>query len=416
MKKLPFMLFFIALYFCYNSLFAQAIQIDCTNERVGIGQSPTYSRLTVSGAISASSLSASPIQCSQIDHGNYGYLALSDNTVLAVNGSYYNSIGLSVSGGSSYTAYFNGNVQIDGNLNVTGTIQGSDKRLKKEISTLNGIDLLKKMERFEGKTFKFKNNDELKTLYQSGEINFLTDTINIISECEAACYRESKKDKTKYEELIQLGTNEYKNEILRLYKNEVLKIYNFNEIIDDTLGVIIRFPNYDDSKSQYGFIAQEVVEEFPELVAFDKTRKIYGVNYVNFVPILFEAIKAQQQQIETLQALVYAQENDIIELKNKDLKSATIDNVEKEKSELFQNTPNPFNQSTTIKYYLENDVTDAFISVCNLNGTQLKSIPIHQSGEGSITIERETLQPGIYLYALVANGQLVDTKKMMITE
>jgi len=37
-------------------------------------------------------------------------------------------------------------------------------------------------------------------------------------------------------------------------------------------------------------------------------------------------------------------------------------------------------------------------------------------GKGSINIECRELKPGIYLYALITDGQLVDIKEMVITE
>jgi hypothetical protein len=174
-----------------------------------------------------------------------------------------------------------------------------------------------------------------------------------------------------------------------------------------------------ERKNKFGFLAQDVIKIIPEVVDYDDSTDNYGIIYTNLIPVLTQAIKEQQQQIETLKALLTAQEADLIGLKSNGQKSVTIDNTGSEQSDgsaIYQNTPNPFNQSTEIKYYLAADVVNALISVCNLNGTQLKSIPINQTGEGSVTIDRETLQPGIYLYALVANGELVDTKKMMITE
>jgi hypothetical protein len=172
-------------------------------------------------------------------------------------------------------------------------------------------------------------------------------------------------------------------------------------------------------KGQIGFLAQDVYEILPEVVVYDDSTDIYGITYSKVVPLLVEAIKEQQQQIETLKALLTAQEADLIGMKSSGTKSATIDNIGLEKGEgsvLYQNTPNPFNQSTEIKYHLAEGVTNAFITVCNLNGTLLNTVQLEQTGNGSISIARGALKPGIYLYTLVANGQMVDTKKMMITE
>jgi len=85
-------------------------------------------------------------------------------------------------------------------------------------------------------------------------------------------------------------------------------------------------------------------------------------------------------------------------------------------SPLMQNHPNPFNVNTTIEFFLANDVNDAKIYIYNMNGTQLKSIELHQKGDGSITLNGGELQAEMYMYSLVTDGQLIDTKQMLLTE
>ena len=54
---------------------------------------------------------------------------------------------------------------------------------------------------------------------------------------------------------------------------------------------------------QIGLLAQELEEVFPELV--EKNEKgIMSVNYSGMIPILLDAIKEQQQQIDDLQKQV----------------------------------------------------------------------------------------------------------------
>jgi len=83
---------------------------------------------------------------------------------------------------------------------------------------------------------------------------------------------------------------------------------------------------------------------------------------------------------------------------------------------LYQNSPNPFSVSTKIEYYLPADVQKATIYIYDMNGTQLKSIPLNQKGNGSITINGNELKAGMYMYSLIADGQVVDTKRMILTD
>ena len=49
-------------------------------------------------------------------------------------------------------------------------------------------------------------------------------------------------------------------------------------------------------------------------------------------------------------------------------------------------------------------------------GRLLQSLPISSFGHGSVTISGSTLQAGMYVYSLVVDGQMVDTKRMILTK
>lgn len=55
------------------------------------------------------------------------------------------------------------------------------------------------------------------------------------------------------------------------------------------------------NQKDMGFLAQEVEKVFPEAVSYDEEFDIYSVNYVKLIPVLVEALKEQQVQIESLQ-------------------------------------------------------------------------------------------------------------------
>jgi hypothetical protein len=51
-----------------------------------------------------------------------------------------------------------------------------------------------------------------------------------------------------------------------------------------------------------------------------------------------------------------------------------------------------------------------------MSGSPVKTISIIQKGKGSIIINGAELNPGMYLYTLIADGKEVDTKRMILTE
>jgi hypothetical protein len=50
-----------------------------------------------------------------------------------------------------------------------------------------------------------------------------------------------------------------------------------------------------------------------------------------------------------------------------------------------------------------------------MTGTLLKTFEINQRNEGNIIINANEFIAGMYLYSLVCDGKIVDTKQMMLT-
>jgi hypothetical protein len=216
---------------------------------------------------------------------------------------------------------------------------------------------------------------------------------------------------------------------------QIMKIhgyhYNFKESAMKGMPTLAK-ASY--SRKQIGFIAQELEKEFPELVYKpDSVRSTYAVNYIGMIPVLLEGLKNQQRQIDNLQKIALSQEQDIIDLKNQvallkngnssKTKSAKVVETETIPSAitsnqiaLYQNAPNPFNQSTQIGYYIPDATQSATLYIYNMNGLQIKSIPIQTKGNGNVTINGSELKAGMYIYTLVADGKEIDTKRMILTE
>jgi hypothetical protein len=161
-------------------------------------------------------------------------------------------------------------------------------------------------------------------------------------------------------------------------------------------------------KDNLGFVAQEVLKILPEAVVYDEEIDRYYLEYNAIVPVVVEAMKEQQTQIETLKSEISSLKNSTKE------KSVTIDNTSP--ATLDQNIPNPFSANTTIKMYVPNTVSRSTLYIYNMQGEQIKQIAVNERGNTSVTIEGHSLKAGMYLYTLIADGKEVDTKKMILTE
>ncbi|MNQ90328.1 hypothetical protein D3C85_1056650 [compost metagenome] len=176
--------------------------------------------------------------------------------------------------------------------------------------------------------------------------------------------------------------------------------------------------------NQIGLIAQELETVFPELVGevpgldqFDENGKVSGklpslkaVNYEGLIPVLIAAVQEQQKQIDEQNAT-------IAELKNRlPANDMLTGNAVEAKIRLYQNEPNPFNRETTIRYYVPESIGEAYIAVYDMTGKQLLTVPLTQKGENRITVASNSLSAGMFMYAIIANNKLIDSKRMIITD
>ena len=169
-----------------------------------------------------------------------------------------------------------------------------------------------------------------------------------------------------------------------------------------------------DSKNHVGFLAQDLEMILPEAVNYDEENDNYYVDYIAIIPYLVEAIKEQQLIIDDLQT-------EVANLKgNSKEKSATLDNTqinaEAQAATLNQNIPNPFSETALIEMYIPATVTNAKLYIYNMQGNQIDSFTISERENTSVTIDGFTLNAGMYLYTLIADGKEADTKKMILTE
>lgn len=81
---------------------------------------------------------------------------------------------------------------------------------------------------------------------------------------------------------------------------------------------------------------------------------------------------------------------------------------------LKQNNPNPFTENTVIEYSLPETVQTASLYIYDMNGKQIEQIALTERGESSVTVNGGHLSAGMYLYSLIADGKVIDTKRMIL--
>jgi hypothetical protein len=172
----------------------------------------------------------------------------------------------------------------------------------------------------------------------------------------------------------------------------------------------------EKGKNNIGFLAQEVQEVLPEIVNYEKSSDTYSIQYTALIPVLVEALKEQQAQIEDLRLQLKSLERccDTYEKSIIITSNNSLENRTQVKGWLGQNIPNPFNERTIIPCNVPENSSRANITIFNMMGNQLKQITITGKGDQKIDVERDLFVPGIYLYSLVVDGKEIDTKKMIL--
>ncbi|PHN06580.1 tail fiber domain-containing protein [Flavilitoribacter nigricans] len=191
---------------------------------------------------------------------------------------------------------------------------------------------------------------------------------------------------------------------------------------------------------QFGLIAQDLETVFPNLVRetrqmeeeIDGGTMVKSVNYIGLIPVLIaslqemdDALIAKEEEIDKIRAENAEQQKQIDELKAIMERLLALQPDEAatgsyvlpldQKARLDQNFPNPFHQNTLIRYFIPGNVQDAQIQVTSPDGKVLGTVRIAETGHGQLTIKAGTYPAGNYIYSLILDGKVQESKKMVLT-
>lgn len=201
--------------------------------------------------------------------------------------------------------------------------------------------------------------------------------------------------------------------LTQLLKMNVVK-YNIKQIpveLGDTAIVSTDYYLNESNvldKKHFGLIAQELQLLYPDLVT-ESNNGFLSVNYVEIIPLLIKSIQELTLKLDYLsQKAAMSQSRDNL---------ASITNIDDENEcILYQNNPNPFTDNTIINCTLNEEAKQAILYIYDINGHQIDNISIVERGNVKIVLEGHRFVPGIYLYSLVVDNCIIDTKRMIITK
>ena len=282
-------------------------------------------------------------------------------TGAAVYGTVYNDLGTALSTGDKYAGFFRGNVKATGSIVAGSTIQGA--LLGESASSSNSSE----------------GGQSLRGISMASSLSGLNVTT----------YQKERPAMPVEEETI-FDPDGDSSKVMEAPEPDIMDEQFY-------------------TKSHYALDADKLEEVFPDLVYVNKDGSKV-INYVEMIPLLVQSINELNEKIEVLQG-----QSSSGRAKAAVRGTTGVNGTSISQNKLYQNTPNPFKETTTIHFTLADDARDAYICIFDMTGKPVKKLPV-TTGMDSVSFRGYEIGEGMFLYSLIVNGQEIDTKRMIITK
>lgn len=221
----------------------------------------------------------------------------------------------------------------------------------------------------------------------------------------------SDSKETSLSKIKKLNGKSYEKQIFSANKNaeEVARMVEQGKIKQADAQAALMSLNKTNStvyKKEFGFIAQEVKEVFPELVE-ESADGIYAVNYTGLIPVLLEAIKELQTKVESLETQKFSSTEQLSSLRSSEA-TANEDIISSEDAKLYDSS------GASVTYVLPATFTSASLQVYDMTGRLLKNVKL-ENGGNRVDLNSNEIGYGTFIYALVVDGQKRDTLKKYVS-
>ena len=271
-----------------------------------------------------------------------------------------------------YAGYFCGDTRVTGTMTAGAFVTSSDYRLKENVRSLSKSD---------------------------GCLNKLMD-MNVVE------FNNKQRQFT-----TSITTRHFSDSSELLAEGEVMEV---NALIEKDANDTISHWYDEDSpilnNKHYGLVAQELQEIYPDLVVESQDGYL-AINYLEMIPLLIRSVQELKSELDASKHSNAPVQREAT--RSAEEEATAVDAIV---TTLYQNTPNPFTESTLVQCDIAEGVAQADIYIYDMNGKQITTYPIAERGATCITIEGRSLEAGMYLYALIADGQVIDTKRMILTK
>ncbi|MBQ8487889.1 MAG: hypothetical protein IJ533_09615 [Prevotella sp.] len=163
------------------------------------------------------------------------------------------------------------------------------------------------------------------------------------------------------------------------------------------------------AQRRFGLLPEQLETIYPQLVERSENGSV-GINYIGLIPILVSCIQELKVQLDNRTETMV----DIIMSRSASASAvsfarAAIGNT------LFSIPSSSVSESALVRFVLTDDVTNAYLAVTDTGGRLLVKVPVSPTAT-SAAIASGTLNEGVFLCTLFANGQNIGTKRLVKTK
>ncbi len=158
------------------------------------------------------------------------------------------------------------------------------------------------------------------------------------------------------------------------------------------------------ARSHFGFIAEEVQKYYPELVHQNSKGEL-SVDYIGLIPLLIQTVQQLDAEVKVLRA-------------GEGIVKGIAPETEMYNSEDYASDGQGIQISNNglceIEYTLPDAVKSAKLFIYSISGKLIESRIIDGRGAGKLSIDTSKLNKGIYIYTIMADGQSVISRQMIV--
>lgn len=157
--------------------------------------------------------------------------------------------------------------------------------------------------------------------------------------------------------------------------------------------------------------AQQIGYDFQGIYRPKSSKDIYGLDYTKLVMPLINAVQELSKTVDSLKtansSLRRGNSGGNDERSKQDITLTMLDEIS-----ISEARPNPNDGKAEIDYYLPTSVMNAEMIFSDMLGRVINRAKL-MPGYGTVAVDTQGLPSGTYTYSLIADGKVIDTKKMI---